>query len=277
MAQTHYVSCGWDGCPNKHGHDPKRDSTTLQAHRKKAAKSSPTAAITVQSLQTEIRTTRPVDQLATTKAQEADLVRDLLDKRTLTKRVDSHGRKVVAIDIDGVLADFNAAMKPFSKVKDTDENTPDDYNYVTSGWYDTWEEFEHAHVTVMDDAGSIPPQEPTGVAGEAIRKLKDAGLEVKVITARREQWRGATLEFFSRHDIPIETQDLHFMDKKNKSEMHFDYLVDDAPKNVIDALQNSSAEAVIYNQRYNEHLPGNRVHNLMDFANFVLEREASLM
>ena len=49
--------------------------------------------------------------------------------------------------------------------------------------------------------------------------------------------------------------------------------MDDAPKNVIDALKNSDAEVVVYNQRYNEHLPGNRVTNLMEFADFVLSRE----
>jgi len=187
------------------------------------------------------------------------------------------------------MADFNAAMKPYSLVAESDIDCPESYNFVDSGWFDNFDDFEQAHVTgwfdnfddfeqahvkVMDKAGDIPLADPT--APMAVNKLVDHGFKVLAVTARREPWRKETLRFFSRHNINITDDRLFFMDKKNKSEMGFDYIIDDAPKNIIDALANSQSFPVIYNQPYNNHLPGVRVSTLEDFADVVIDHHSSV-
>lgn len=213
---------------------------------------------------------RPVDQLSTGKQEERQIVFDLHQARY---QKNSNGillrsdRPVVAFDIDGVSANFDMAMYPFSN--QTGEKSPRDYNYVTSGWFNSWEDFEEAHIKVMENASDIPLLDPT--APDAFNLLQENGAKVIIVTARREEWRDETLKFFHKHGMNINSQDLHIMDKKDKTSIHFDYIVDDAPKNIIDVLKNAPhAKPVIYNRRYNDHLPGDRVDNLAEFAEFVL-------
>ena len=97
------------------------------------------------------------------------------------------------------------------------------------------------------------------------------------MTARREAWRKETLRFFQVNGIPITSERLFFMDKSNKSEMHFDYLIDDAPKNIVDALENTNSMPFVYAQPYNAHLPVPRVGSMMDFANAVIDHRKSLL
>lgn len=174
---------------------------------------------------------------------------------------------MVACDIDGVMADFNAAMKPLSLVKDTEEVCPAHYNFVESGWFNNFDDFEAAHVKVMDSASTIPLADTT--AAQAVQFLIDSGFEVIAVTARREMWRSETEKFFRVNGINITPDRLFFMDKANKSEKHFHYLIDDAPKNIINAVVNTHSMPVIYHQRYNAHLPGMRAHTLMDFARTI--------
>lgn len=212
---------------------------------------------------------RPVDQLSTGKQEERQIVFDLHSMRyhSTQRGLIRSATPIVALDIDGVVANFDKSMYPFSNK--TGESSPRDYNYVESGWFDSWDDFEKAHITVMDKASEIPLLDPT--APDAVRLLQDNGLKVIVVTARREQWRDETLKFFHNHGMNIDPQDLHIMDKKNKTSIHFDYIIDDAPKNIIDVLQNAPhAKPVIYNRRYNDHLPGDRVNSLQKFAEFVL-------
>lgn len=212
---------------------------------------------------------RPVDQLSTGKQEERQIVYDLHKMRYVNNahNMRKNSTPVVALDIDGVVANFDKSMYPYSNK--TGEYSPSDYNYVKSGWFNSWDDFEQAHITVMENASDIPLLDPS--APEAVDMLKKDGIKVIVVTARREQWRDETLKFFHKHGIDIDSQDLHIMDKKNKTSIHFDYIIDDAPKNIIDVLQNAPyATPVIYNRRYNDHLPGDRVNNLVEFADFVL-------
>lgn len=212
-------------------------------------------------------TTLPVDQVSPGKLKEVSLVKELMVQKQFHIVPGDH-TPVVAFDIDGVMADFNKAIQPFSLVAGTDEYCPESYNFVESGWFADFDAFEQAHVTVMDKAGDIALADTS--APRAVQKLIDNGFDVLAVTARREMWRKETMRFFAKHGINITDDRLFFMDKQNKSEMHFDYLVDDAPKNIIDALQRSHAFPVIYNQIYNAHLPGARVENLDEFADMVI-------
>lgn len=213
---------------------------------------------------------RPVDQLSTTKETERKIVFDLNEKRFKVETVEKTRRPVVAFDVDGVIANFDSSMYPFSNK--TGESSPADYNYVESGWFDSWDDFEKAHVTVMEKASEIPLLDDT--ASTAMKLLQNNNMDIIVVTARREQWREETLRFLHKHGMDISNEKLHIMDKKDKTSIHFDYLIDDAPKNIIDVLKNApSSTPVIYNRRYNEHLPGDRVHSLEQFAEFILEKE----
>lgn len=215
----------------------------------------------------------PVDQVSPGKLREVIIAKTLTSTRRIS--IKNPFRPVVALDIDGVMADFNAAMKPFSNVKDTEESCPHSYNFVESKWFNTFDDFERAHVTVMDSAGDIPLNDDT--ASEAVSMLQHEGCEVIAVTARREAWRKETLRFFQVNGIPITSERLFFMDKSNKSDMHFDYLIDDAPKNIVDALENTNSMPFVYAQPYNAHLPVTCVGSMMDFANAVIDHRKSLL
>lgn len=212
-------------------------------------------------------TNLPIDQVSPGKIKEVKLVHDLMSSRTFT--LSNASEPTVALDIDGVMANFNLAMKPYSLVADTDKVCPESYNFVDSGWFSNFDDFERAHVHVMDSAGDIALADTT--ASSAVQRLISEGFKVLAVTARREMWRSETLRFFQRHDIDITNDRLFFMDKRNKSEMGFDYIIDDAPKNIIDTLAHSNAIPFIYHQRYNRHLPGERVHTLDEFADKVIK------
>lgn len=96
----------------------------------------------------------PVDQVSPGKVREVTIAKTLTSTRRIS--IKNPLRPVVALDIDGVMADFNAAMKPFSNVRSTKESCPNSYNFVESKWFDTFDDFERAHVTVMDSAGDTP-------------------------------------------------------------------------------------------------------------------------
>lgn len=224
------------------------------------------------NITSKLRGEVPVDQLSPGKQKEKSLVAQLLKDRSLKKEFTVNGKKIVALDIDGVLANFNKAMQPYGTDKARSESAPEDYNFVQSGWFKNFDDFEKAHVTVMDKAENIPLNDAT--APEAVNLLRKHGYDVIGVTARREEWRQGTLEFFKRNNIDIQDKDLHFSDKNNKTDTtHYDYILDDAPKNIVDALQNSEADAVIYNQPYNTHLDGKRVNTVLEYAQYIIDKD----
>lgn len=209
----------------------------------------------------------PVDQRTGNVSYEKK-IDALLRTKPRKKKMIHSSEPVVAFDIDGVIANFNAAMKPYSKVAHTEETSPQFYDFVRSGWFDTWNDFEDAHLDVMDKAYDIPLLDST--AGDAMRMLHNNGCKVIVVTARREMWRDATLKFFDKHGIPVTSDNLFFMDRKKKTDIHFDYIVDDSPKNIADVLEHSDAQVSVYDQRYNKDINTRRVNSLMDFAHNIM-------
>lgn len=226
----------------------------------------------------KLRHERPVDQLSSSQEKEREMILEAMKGARGPARGKRHpdGKKTIALDIDGVMANFNKAMSPYGTEVAKGEDSPSEYNYVRAGWFKNFDDFEKAHVTVMDDAGSIPLNDET--APKAVRMLKDAGFHVIALTARRKEWRGGTMEFFDRHGIDIQDEELIFADMSVKADVaHYDYILDDAPKNIIDTFVNSDSEPVVYGQRYNRHLDnvGNmkRVQSVLDFAQYVIDKE----
>lgn len=209
--------------------------------------------------------TVPVDQQAFGATTEAHIVERLARE----VRIRDASQPVVAIDIDGVVADFNAAVKPYSLVAGTGETCPSKYNFVDAGWFNSFDDFEAAHGGVMAGASTIPLADET--ASVAVQCLIDAGFRVIAVTARKEKYRGETEKFFVDNNINITPDRIFFVGDNNKSDIHFDYIVDDAPKNIVDVTVNTTAMPVVYSQRYNTHIPCVRVSTLLEFAVIVIE------
>src|SRR5690606_36173685 len=103
---------------------------------------------------------------------------------------------------------------------------------------------------------TLPPIE--GVA-DALWRLSDAGVWIRLITHRLyANWGhaiavGDTVDWLDEHAIPY--RDLCFLGQKPQVEA--DAYVDDAPHNV-EALRATGAPVIVFDQSYNQHLPGPR-------------------
>ena len=225
-----------------------------------------------------IRATIPVDQLQSSQGEQRKTILDALKKnreKIQEHHEKSHGneKKTIALDIDGVMANFNAAMRGYGTDLAKQEESPMDYNYMKAGWFKNFEDFNDAHLSVMKRPQDIPLNDPT--SGQAVDLLKKNGYNVVAVTARREEWRDGTLEFFKKNNIDIQDKELIFSDRDAKADtVDYDYILDDAPKNIIETLQKSDAEPVVYTQRYNEHVDGlKRVGSVLEFAQYIIDRD----
>ncbi len=117
---------------------------------------------------------------------------------------------------------------------------------------------------------------PVAGAAEALWRLSDAGVWIRLITHRLyTNWGhaiavGDTVAWLDEHGVPY--RDLCFLG--DKPEVDADAYIDDAPHN-IEALRRAGADAVVFDQPYNRDLPGPRVGSWAEAEQWVLALMAS--
>jgi 5'-nucleotidase len=187
---------------------------------------------------------------------------------------------VLGVDLDGVCADYESALRTSVAARrgvDPSALPPQ----ATTGHFTEWgmsaQDFREAHRIAVTEDRIFRSMEPYPGVAEVLWRLSDAGVWIRVITHRllfnglHEASAADTAVWLDQHDIPY--RDLCFIG--DKAMVGADIYIDDSPHNIV-ALRDAGRTAVVFDQRYNRHLDGPRVHNWTEVEPLVLDRIGDL-
>jgi 5'-nucleotidase len=187
--------------------------------------------------------------------------------------VSSTDQLVLGVDLDGVCADYEGAFRAAvvrQLGRDPDSLRPQTIMDAYSEWGLTFEEFEQAHRVAVTEDRIFRHMEPLPGVSEALWRLSDAGVWIRIITHRllfnwaHESSAADTAYWLDANRIPY--RDLCFIgDKPN---VGADLYVDDSPKNIV-ALREAGKAAIVFDQPYNRELPAPRARSWDDVVAFV--------
>ncbi len=169
---------------------------------------------------------------------------------------------VLGVDIDGVLADYTYAFSlAVAAEKGIDhENLPTQTRWDFGEWgIESREEYEALHQRAVTEHRIFANCPVIPGAAEALWRLSDAGVWIRIITHRLPQnWGHAiavsdTVQWLDNNGIPY--RDLCFLGRK--PEVEADLYIDDAPHNV-EALRRRGNRVITFDQPYNRDLEGLR-------------------
>lgn len=183
---------------------------------------------------------------------------------------------VLGVDLDGVCADYTTA---FAEVVAAERgcavtDLPIGRSWDFAEWrLDTVGGFEHLHRLAVLDKRIFRDMPAIDGCAEALWRLSDAGVWIRIITHRLVvHWGhqvavGDTVAWLDAHNIPY--RDLCFLGRK--PEIEADLYIDDAPHNV-EALRLAGNEVIVFDQPYNAHVPGLRARTWTEIEDITLSR-----
>lgn len=187
----------------------------------------------------------------------------------------------IGLDVDGVLADYMGGIADVGRSlglpMDGADRGPTQYGLVEPGWFPDEELARAAMFHLRDEVGLDTLDLLDADAPAAVRRLRDAGHVVSIVTARAASTRRSkgfvdhsprerTLEWLARHGF--ETDAVCF--ERSKAVVGCDVYLDDAPHNIAE-LRDAGLHAVAYDATYNRHVDGFRVSTVSEFAEMVLD------
>ena len=163
----------------------------------------------------------------------------------------------IAIDIDGVCADFVAGLRPLAarRLGVPPDQLADPQHYdlrcwgLADGGWDT-----------LDRSGLYRQLPPIGAAATTIRRLHEQGWRIRFVTARcahepdRNRVAADTVEWLGQHQFRWD--DLCFT--TDKGAVAADIYIDDSPTEIL-RLRDTGRAAVVYDQPYNQRVDGPRL------------------
>ena len=182
------------------------------------------------------------------------------------------------VDLDGVCGDYTAAFRQVVAEERgvAPESLPVERSWDFSEWgIDSAEEFDRLHrIAVMErrifrDMPAFPG------ASEALWRLSDAGVWIRIITHRLfTNWGHATavadtVAWLDTNGIPY--RDICFLGAK--PEVEADCYVDDAAHNVV-ALREAGNHVIVFDAPYNQGLEGPRARTWEEVEAHVRARAA---
>ncbi|MEM9134458.1 MAG: hypothetical protein AAF962_08345 [Actinomycetota bacterium] len=185
---------------------------------------------------------------------------------------------VLGVDLDGVCADYTAGLR---RVVAADRGVaPEDLPIERSWGFQEWglsiDDFNRLHRRgVVDDRmmRTLPVIEG---AADALWRLSDAGIWIRIITHRLYlNWGHAevvsdTVHWLDEARIPY--RDLCFLG--DKPEVGADAYIDDAPHNV-EALREAGNEVIVFEQPYNLDMVGPRAADWSEVEDLVVSMAAA--
>lgn len=188
---------------------------------------------------------------------------------------------VLGVDLDGCVGDYEAAFRrcvaaQLGVAPDTlgPQHT---WDYAQVGWgIRDGAHFLDLHRRAVAGQRLFADMPVVPGAAEALWTLSDAGVRIRIVTHRlcvsgiHHTAVADTVAWLDAHDIPY--RDLCFVE--DKTDVGTDVFVDDAPHNVT-ALRAAGTDVVVFDQRYNRHLPGRRARSWADVTRHVLHRLAT--
>lgn len=185
---------------------------------------------------------------------------------------------VLGVDLDGVCGDHAEA---FRRVVAAERGIdPADLAPQTTWDFTEWgldrEEFERLHRVAIVEHRMFRTMPAIAGAAEALWRLSDAGVWIRLITHRLyANWGHAiavadTVDWLDANGIPY--RDLCFLG--DKPSVGADAYIDDAPHNAA-ALRAAGAEVLVFSQPYNQHVDGPRAEGWAEAEQWVLDRMAA--
>lgn len=187
---------------------------------------------------------------------------------------------VLGVDLDGVTGDYVRMFRHFvARELDVPEDTlpaPKTWDFSKAGWGVRDQEHYFELHTKAVAAGLFRAMPLMAGASEALWKLSDAGVHVRIITHRlctKGQHRTAasdTVEWLETNNVPY--RDLCF--QGDKVAVSADCYIDDAPHN-IEALRAAGGYCIAFDAPYNQHIEGPRAANWDEAVDLILARFAA--
>lgn len=190
-----------------------------------------------------------------------------IPERYRSQKIGASGYRIVDIDLDGVCADYTSGLLKFLELRDGLDlraiPEPDNYNLAKStGWpFRDSREFLDAHrEAVLDGLYSKLPIYP-GVS-DALKMLSNNHVHIRIVTHRlfisglHRKVVNDTSEWLDKHNIPF--MSLCFLGVKDSliANLH----IDDSPS-IIEELQLAKKRTLIFDQPYNQDVPGERMYD----------------
>lgn len=183
---------------------------------------------------------------------------------------------VLGLDLDGVCADYTVAFK--AHVAQTfgididDMEDVHDWDFVKLNWgISSRAHFESLHAQAVEEGMFLNMPTLAGVS-KALWTLSDAGIHIRVITHRlfikgtHQRVASDTVGWLQKNNIPY--RDICFIADKVK--VGADAYLDDSPGN-IEKLRGGGGNAIVFDQPYNRHVDGLRVHNWDEATRLILD------
>ena len=186
---------------------------------------------------------------------------------------------ILGVDLDGVCADYTEALR--TVVADArgvePASLPLERSWDFHEWGLTPGEFDELHRAAVVEHRMFRTMPVIEGAAEALWRLSDAGVWIRIITHRLYvNWGHAaavadTVDWLDSANIPY--RDLCFLGAKPQVEA--DCYVEDAPHNVL-ALRETGGHVVVFDQPYNATVPGPRARTWVEVEDLVSARVAEL-
>jgi 5'(3')-deoxyribonucleotidase len=173
--------------------------------------------------------------------------------------MDEKRRFVLGVDLDGVVADFHAGLKPVAAewLGVGPDDLPDAVSYGFPEWdlepYGGYEALHRFAVKERDLFQNLPP-----IAGApaVLRRLSALDVRIRIITHRlyikwfHQEAVSQTVDWLEHHGIPY--WDLCFM--RDKAAVGADLYIEDSPSNV-EGLRDQGLEVLVLRNSTNGHVP----------------------
>jgi 5'(3')-deoxyribonucleotidase len=187
------------------------------------------------------------------------------------------GPFVLGVDLDGVVADHSGAFRQIvAELRGVEpESLPLERSWDFHEWGFGVDDYERYHRIAVMDRRMFRAMAVIEGAADALWRLSDAGLWIRIITHRLYvNWGHQTavtdtVAWLDEHRIPY--RDLCFLGAK--PEVEADVYIDDAPHNV-EQLRAADNAVIVFDQPYNRHLPGPRATTWAEAENLVAEMAA---
>jgi len=186
----------------------------------------------------------------------------------------------IAVDIDEVLADFANPFDDFIQKKYGLKM--DRHKWNSELWWQAWggtkttavaKIFEFVKSRDFDELPVVPG------AVEGVKRLKDMGHELVVITGRAADWMGRTKRWldhnFNGCFTRVESTDFHMINSGHKTkgqlakEFGCDILIDDFPHYAEEAIKNG-VKVLLFDTGFNHNYPEHDdIHRVKDWKEVV--------
>jgi 5'(3')-deoxyribonucleotidase len=191
---------------------------------------------------------------------------------------------VFGVDLDGVCADYTRGFRDFcaERLGVSPESLPLERSWDFREWGFDQAKFEELHLAAINEGRIFSTLEVIPGAAEALWRLSDAGVWIRIVTHRlyvnwgHSNAAGDTVTWLDEAKIPY--RDLCFVGAKR--DVGADAYIDDGPHNIKN-LRAAGRTAIVFEQPYNRDIGGLRartweeveeiVYDLMTEAGVVAE------